>query len=244
MALGTTAEDIFSDVEDTREWFCRNKDRIRKLLSKECGNCGKPAVAIHHVIALASGGKNRLTNMFPVCDDCHDLAHERTLHGLRAQSSQRRKFAGKYPLGYVKGKKQGEPLIDEYLAPAVHLIFSLRKQRWSHLRIAYYLRDTPGMPQPYSGPWTPKRVYAAIKRMDVYLGKTGFPRLIADDECEALPDVDPQRPKFYVPEEVIQTVATLWKSGKNGLEISRMTGVCRQTVYKIISSVSTGTAPE
>lgn len=37
--------------------------------------CGAPAVDVHHIVSLNSGGTNALTNMVHLCTSCHDRRH-------------------------------------------------------------------------------------------------------------------------------------------------------------------------
>jgi 5-methylcytosine-specific restriction endonuclease McrA len=37
--------------------------------------CGAPAVDVHHIVPLSSGGSNSLTNLLHLCLDCHCRRH-------------------------------------------------------------------------------------------------------------------------------------------------------------------------
>jgi predicted transcriptional regulator YheO len=43
-----------------------------------CCNCQKDKgelILFHHIVPLSIGGKDLLTNIVPICDDCHQLIH-------------------------------------------------------------------------------------------------------------------------------------------------------------------------
>ncbi len=57
-----------------------NRPSFKKILVEKlgdkCANCGSElTVEYHHVVALALGGTNRLTNIVPLCWVCHQKAH-------------------------------------------------------------------------------------------------------------------------------------------------------------------------
>ena len=53
-----------------------------KLQNKmKCHFCGKPSSQIHHIITRANILlRYDLTNLLPVCDDCHRLIHDKGLN--------------------------------------------------------------------------------------------------------------------------------------------------------------------
>lgn len=45
-------------------------------LSHECCNCGSTeGIEYHHIVPIAFGGTNRLSNIVPLCGRCHKAAH-------------------------------------------------------------------------------------------------------------------------------------------------------------------------
>ena len=59
-----------------RTWFNSNQSRLRALLPERCANCGDVEdLQIHHVVPLALGGSNFLSNMVVLCVRCHGKAH-------------------------------------------------------------------------------------------------------------------------------------------------------------------------
>ena len=52
------------------------KKLLRKVLGCNCVNCGSDiGIEYHHIVPLALGGTNRLTNIVPLCNICHEKAH-------------------------------------------------------------------------------------------------------------------------------------------------------------------------
>ena len=49
-----------------------------KLDKWQCVQCGsRRPLDIHHILPLAQGGSNRLTNMVSLCRECHQQVHGR-----------------------------------------------------------------------------------------------------------------------------------------------------------------------
>ena len=49
---------------------------LKETLGCKCGNCGsEEMVEYHHVVPLALGGTNSITNIVPLCYKCHKAAH-------------------------------------------------------------------------------------------------------------------------------------------------------------------------
>lgn len=52
----------------------RNKSLIKLVFNRDiglCRCCGFRADQIHHIIPLIYGGKDEVTNMIAICDECH-----------------------------------------------------------------------------------------------------------------------------------------------------------------------------
>ena len=51
---------------------------MKKHCGDTCGNCGsKENIEYNHVVPLKMGGTNNLTNIKPVCQECHCKAHNK-----------------------------------------------------------------------------------------------------------------------------------------------------------------------
>lgn len=52
------------------------KRRLIEVLGSDCASCGSNAnIEYHHVVPLALGGTNRITNIAPLCYLCHQKVH-------------------------------------------------------------------------------------------------------------------------------------------------------------------------
>ncbi len=47
------------------------------VLAREplCRACGAPAVVVDHIVERVRGGSDDLSNLMPMCDDCHRVKH-------------------------------------------------------------------------------------------------------------------------------------------------------------------------
>lgn len=88
-------------IQHTRKWFDDNKNLIRQSFTyNHCCNCGVIAdLQIHHIVPLAVGGTNNLTNLSLVCEDCHRKVHGK---GTLNKKLQRE--------GITEAKKKGKHL--------------------------------------------------------------------------------------------------------------------------------------
>ena len=54
------------------------KDILKQKLKEECVNCeSKFNIQYHHIIPLSLGGTNKITNIVPLCEHCHNKIHNR-----------------------------------------------------------------------------------------------------------------------------------------------------------------------
>lgn len=53
------------------------KPKLKELVGDKCFYCGADATQYHHIIPRHQGGDNRLANILPICDDCHNKAHSK-----------------------------------------------------------------------------------------------------------------------------------------------------------------------
>jgi len=63
---------------DLREEYNRLRDNgtLANMLGAVCVNCGeKDNIEYHHIVPLHLGGTNRLSNIVPLCNRCHKVAH-------------------------------------------------------------------------------------------------------------------------------------------------------------------------
>lgn len=64
----------------TRSEYNTIAHHLRKTPSY-CANCGASAdIEYHHIVPLANGGTNALSNIVPLCASCHQKAHGSLWH--------------------------------------------------------------------------------------------------------------------------------------------------------------------
>lgn len=52
---------------------------VQKEMGHKCVNCGSTEhIEYHHIVPLQNGGTNALSNIVPLCQRCHYLAHDKT----------------------------------------------------------------------------------------------------------------------------------------------------------------------
>ncbi|PEM10734.1 HNH endonuclease [Bacillus wiedmannii] len=83
---------------NSRKEFQSNYSYYLSILPKECANCGKTGeLDIHHIVPLAKGGTNRISNLVALCLECHGR-----IHGIN-----RVKHKALQKTGIKKAKEQG-----------------------------------------------------------------------------------------------------------------------------------------
>jgi 5-methylcytosine-specific restriction endonuclease McrA len=66
----------YATLKRMRAGFDRNKvDHLPLGIGTKCYCCGLAAVLRHHVVPLFNGGRNKRTNIVPLCDSCHCKVH-------------------------------------------------------------------------------------------------------------------------------------------------------------------------
>lgn len=72
--------------EFTKPTFRKN---MKNVLGSICVNCGSAeGIEYHHIVPLANGGTNKLSNIVPLCGKCHDKAHDKKIF-FRSEKSGR-----------------------------------------------------------------------------------------------------------------------------------------------------------
>ena len=75
----------------------------KKLIGATCINCGSSDdIVYHHVVPLAFGGRDVITNIVPLCDNCHKMVH----YGKKGEISTSEAIKR----GLEKAKKNGKKL--------------------------------------------------------------------------------------------------------------------------------------
>jgi 5-methylcytosine-specific restriction endonuclease McrA len=80
--IDTQLNNINKNKYEKNDSEFKNSDRIhltekeKDIVGRQCCNCGDSQnIEYHHVIPLIVGGKNILSNIYPVCYKCHSLVH-------------------------------------------------------------------------------------------------------------------------------------------------------------------------
>ncbi|WP_018933295.1 HNH endonuclease [Gracilibacillus lacisalsi] len=67
---------MMETLKEKRRVFEAIKPKIWRQLSHECSNCGATEkLHLHHIVPLVKGGSNRITNITPLCEECHSRVH-------------------------------------------------------------------------------------------------------------------------------------------------------------------------
>ena len=62
-------------IEFNRKTF---RTELNDKLGSTCVNCGKTEnIEYHHIVPLINGGTNKLSNIVPLCLECHAKAHDK-----------------------------------------------------------------------------------------------------------------------------------------------------------------------
>ena len=106
------------------------KTELKEKLGCECVNCGSTLdIDYRHIIPLALGGTNKISNIVPLCYVCHQIAHgsRNIRHLCRAENSGRPKMpkpdnADNILWNYMHGKIGGKQCREQLgLKPAMKL---------------------------------------------------------------------------------------------------------------------------
>lgn len=86
----------FNAYKEIRNEFANKsfQDKLKEKLGVKCiycGHSGENEIEYHHIVPVSQGGDNRLSNIVPLCNECHKKAH------------------GKNPIEGKKYKKKGRP---------------------------------------------------------------------------------------------------------------------------------------
>ena len=96
-----------------REEFNRPsfKEYLYKELGSRCCNCGSTEdVEYHHVVPLANGGTNNISNIVPVCFRCH-----KAIHGARQSWIEMAKRSENFGRPRTITYEDAEPILDAYI---------------------------------------------------------------------------------------------------------------------------------
>ena len=89
--------------------FSRLREWIWSVKGRECAHCKGKATELHHIIPRRMGGDNRLSNIVPLCHECHLKAHGKKATKKEVAHSGRKPMPlpsnfEKVANDYIKGK--------------------------------------------------------------------------------------------------------------------------------------------
>jgi hypothetical protein len=180
---------------DKRKEFQSVKRKHFAKMAQSCCNCDSTDdLHVHHIVPLALGGTNKITNLAVVCGSCHARAHgfDRTynhtqsvIDGQRRTMDSGRWSTGLPAYGYTVGIARGVIVINESEAEIVRLVY-----RWRYvtkLKLTDIVDALNGMAinGRYEGSaWNSSTITQILKRYDVYLGgqhrNVQFPQILDD----------------------------------------------------------------
>lgn len=67
-------EDMMKEINKE---YLRERNRLWQIKGRKCIYCGSVATELHHIVPRHVGGDNRLSNIVPLCYECHCKAHSK-----------------------------------------------------------------------------------------------------------------------------------------------------------------------
>ena len=92
------------------------KDILKQKLKEECVNCeSKFNIQYHHIIPLSLGGTNKITNIVPLCEHCHNKIHNRkniSFKNLQKKGIESMPIINGKKVSKKTGRPTGRPIIE------------------------------------------------------------------------------------------------------------------------------------
>lgn len=60
----------------TTRAYRTTRARVLAMHNGRCARCPAPATVVHHIVPVSEGGSNTAANLTPLCQRCHDHAHQ------------------------------------------------------------------------------------------------------------------------------------------------------------------------
>ena len=69
------------------------REKLKEELGTTCVNCGNSKnIEYHHIVPLINGGTNNISNIVPLCEECHYKAHDKEYkHGNPKRNKGRKR---------------------------------------------------------------------------------------------------------------------------------------------------------
>ena len=103
-----------SNFDELRQEFVKPsfRTKMKEELGGICVNCGSSEhIEYHHIVPLVHGGTNNMTNIVPLCWNCHQKAHNKHIHG---EAYKKAKEEGKVGRKHKKTYEECLPWITAY----------------------------------------------------------------------------------------------------------------------------------
>ncbi|MGG3443836.1 HNH endonuclease [Bacillus nitratireducens] len=119
---------------NSREEFEQNRTYYLNVLPKECANCGETNdLDIHHIVPLAKGGTNRVSNLVMLCLECHGKIHG--VNRVKHKKLQRIGIEKAKERGVYKGKPKKYTETNESMKQALELFKERKNNRYTVKKI-------------------------------------------------------------------------------------------------------------
>ena len=129
------------------------RDKMKKEKGEICVNCGSiKFIDYHHIVPLENGGTNNLSNIVPLCVNCHLAAHDKASHNNRMEQARAEgKLGRKRKTTYEKAL----PILKRYfnneigLAEAKELLGLSPKNKSSWYEVANKYKEEYNIPKDF-----------------------------------------------------------------------------------------------
>ena len=101
-------------VKEARREFTKEsfRSKLKEMLGEICVNCGgEDCIEYHHIVPIVYGGTNKLTNIVPLCINCHYKAH----HKSNAEGIKKAKINGTIGRKHSVPYEICYPYIEDYI---------------------------------------------------------------------------------------------------------------------------------
>lgn len=107
MNKNKTQAEIIRDETTTPKF----REMLVKELGSKCANCGSEEfIEYHHIVPIVYGGTNKLTNIVPLCADCHAKAHKKS----NAEGIKRATLEGRIGRNRKSTYEEAKPVLKKY----------------------------------------------------------------------------------------------------------------------------------
>jgi len=113
-----------------------DKENIANIYGVACVNCkSQNNIQYHHIVPLCNGGKHIVTNIVPLCFECHCNAHDK-------KAFKEKPGSGRKPIVGAKELEENQELFEKYFNNEIgtkecKLILGVRRNTWSRILNRY-----------------------------------------------------------------------------------------------------------